>query len=340
MKRLSIFASYDVDNIIDDYIIFYLKELSKFSDIIYVSDCNIIEKELDKIKNYCIHIINGRHGEYDFGSYKRGFIYANENNILKNYDYLILCNDSVYGPFFNLENIINSLESKNTDVYSMFHCFKDNINNEHLQSYFISMNKNVFLSYWYFDFINSIHKEDNKDDIIFKYEEGMTSLFKKHGCSICSFLDSSIIEDKINSNIPYYYPFQSINHGFPFLKILLFRKSLYFYFTINEIINIFDFIKGNYNLNIIINHLNRVINKEDIKYLFRRFKELDFFIINKHFIKIKSIYMNNGKYRVILQLFSFFKLTIDIPKYFSFVYNKKYKDFSFILDYTIDSYIK
>ena len=330
MNRLSIFASYDKDNIIDDYVVFYLKELSKISDIIYVSDCDIFEEEFTKIKDYCIHIINGRHGEYDFGSYKRGFLYAKENNLLKDYDYLIFCNDSVYGPFFDLGSIINCLENKNTDVYSMFHCFKDKVNNEHLQSYFISMNKNIFLSSWYIEFMTSIQKEKNKDDIIFKYEEGMTSLFKKQGCSICSFLDSSIVKDQINSNIPYYYPLESINSGFPFLKILLFKNALYFYFTFDDILNICNVIKNNYDLNIIINHLNRVVNKEDIKYLFRRFKEFDFFILSKYFINIKSHYINNGKYRLIIRLFNFFNLTIDIPKYLSFC--NCHKDFNFILE--------
>ena len=38
MKRLAIFAHYDKDNIIDDYVIYYLKELKKsFETIIFVS---------------------------------------------------------------------------------------------------------------------------------------------------------------------------------------------------------------------------------------------------------------------------------------------------------------
>ena len=54
MKILTIFAGYDKDNIIDDYVLFYLKELSKFSDIIYIVDCEMPETELNKIKDYTI----------------------------------------------------------------------------------------------------------------------------------------------------------------------------------------------------------------------------------------------------------------------------------------------
>ena len=99
MKILAVFAGYDKDNIIDDYVVYYIKELKKIADIIYVSDCNMLDNELNKISEHCIHLINGHHGEYDFGSYKRGYLYAKENNILQNYNKIIFCNDSCYGPF-------------------------------------------------------------------------------------------------------------------------------------------------------------------------------------------------------------------------------------------------
>ncbi|MBT5828295.1 MAG: lipopolysaccharide biosynthesis-like protein, partial [Alphaproteobacteria bacterium] len=38
MKRITIFAHFDKQNIIDDYVIDYLKELRKYSEIIFVSD--------------------------------------------------------------------------------------------------------------------------------------------------------------------------------------------------------------------------------------------------------------------------------------------------------------
>lgn len=98
MKRLILFAGYDKDGILDEYVLFYLKELHKFADIIYVADCEMATSELSKITPYTIHAIAQRHGEYDFGSYKRAFIYAKENKLLQGYDELFLCNDSVYAP--------------------------------------------------------------------------------------------------------------------------------------------------------------------------------------------------------------------------------------------------
>ena len=46
MKRLCIFAHYDKDNLIDDYVIYYLRELKKsFNKIIFVSDSDYQKKK-------------------------------------------------------------------------------------------------------------------------------------------------------------------------------------------------------------------------------------------------------------------------------------------------------
>ena len=107
-NRVAIFAHFDKNNRIQDYVIYYLRELNKVIDkIIFVSDSNISVEELDKIQPYVKHAIVGRHGEYDFGSYKRGFIYAKTNNFLKNCYELIFCNDSCYGPLYPFEDVFN-----------------------------------------------------------------------------------------------------------------------------------------------------------------------------------------------------------------------------------------
>ena len=43
-----------------------------------------------------------RHSEYDFGSYKRAYNWAQENLDTAEYEFVYLVNDSVYGPLFDL----------------------------------------------------------------------------------------------------------------------------------------------------------------------------------------------------------------------------------------------
>ena len=47
---------------------------------------NKIPEELSKISDLVCHCEFKYHREYDFGSYKRAYLYAKKNNILKNYN--------------------------------------------------------------------------------------------------------------------------------------------------------------------------------------------------------------------------------------------------------------
>ena len=97
-ERIVIFAHYDKQNIIDPYVIDYLEELKKYSEIIFVSDGNLKDKELQKIQNLCFDNICQKHGEFDFGSYKRGFLLLKEKYTEKfnNLDEILFVNDSCY----------------------------------------------------------------------------------------------------------------------------------------------------------------------------------------------------------------------------------------------------
>lgn len=101
MKRVAIFAHYSKNNTIENYIIYLIKELKTIADkIIFISDSNLEEFELEKIKNYINYYDCKKHGEYDFGSNKKGFLWAKNNNLLIDCEELIFINDSCYGPLY------------------------------------------------------------------------------------------------------------------------------------------------------------------------------------------------------------------------------------------------
>ena len=82
MKSLCIFAHWDRDKIIDDYVIYYIKALKEVCEtIIFVSDCNLEASETSKLDNIADFVLAQKHGEYDFGSYKRGFLFAKEKGL-------------------------------------------------------------------------------------------------------------------------------------------------------------------------------------------------------------------------------------------------------------------
>ena len=73
-KNTAIFAGYSEDGSISEYVVTYLKKLKEIApNIIYVTDNQLSKNQLRKIKPYVNHVIAHRHGEYDWGSFKRGY---------------------------------------------------------------------------------------------------------------------------------------------------------------------------------------------------------------------------------------------------------------------------
>ena len=179
-KRLFLFAGYDRDGILDDTLIHYLNALSKLGDIILVMDCDVNDTSpLKGIKNL-LYFETVRHNEYDFGSYKRGYMWARNQKILGNYDWVYLVNDSVYGPLFDMEPCLKKLESQHADLTGMVDFF-DACTPKHVQSWFIGLSKKIAPSKMIYDFMQDIKKRHNKLEIICKYEVGLSRLILQNG---------------------------------------------------------------------------------------------------------------------------------------------------------------
>ena len=180
-KRLFLFAGYDRDGIVDDALIMYVRALSAHGDVVLCMDSDCKKSELAKLKPYVLHAMANRHGEYDFGSYKRAYLYARDNDLLNNYDNLYLVNDSVFGPLFNIEQTLKNMESTNTDATGMV--VATHKTHKYMESWFVRLNRKIFLSLWFDKFISSVQHEQFKYIITVKYEHGLTNIIHNNGCS-------------------------------------------------------------------------------------------------------------------------------------------------------------
>ena len=214
-KRLFLFAGYDKNGIIDDALIYYISALYKLGDIIVCIDCDCKKSETDKIKPYTIHTITNRHGEYDFGSYKRAYQYARDKNILQNYDYVYLVNDSVFGPMFDMKEIITKIEQLKTDAASIV--ISKHKTHEFMESWFVRLNKKIFMSDWFNKFLSSVKQESEKSTITIKYEHGLTNTIKNNKCSYSGVYD-------VYGRKTYNKPKTLFNQGCPFVKKLSFIR--------------------------------------------------------------------------------------------------------------------
>ncbi|WP_136800025.1 rhamnan synthesis F family protein [Desulfosediminicola ganghwensis] len=218
MKRLVIFAGYSEKQILHSYVIHYLNKLNEISDVIVVFDNYFNNDTIDEINKYAVKSISKHHGEYDFGSYKRGFVWALENDILKKYDSLTFCNDSVFGPLYNIEKIYNNFDAHHScDFWGMFKIVKKDI--EHIQSFYTVFKKNVFESDCFRDFVLNITKLDTRDEIVTKYEYGLSKVLHNQGyCSKGLFYGEKYSARNFNA-------LDLIVDGFPFMKKAIFKQN-------------------------------------------------------------------------------------------------------------------
>lgn len=191
-KRLFIFAAYDKDSIIDETLFYYLKKLSELGDIIFTMDNdNVSKKELNKIVKIpnVLSATAKRHGEYDFGSYKRGYSYAKNHKILKNYDFIYFVNDSVYGPLFDLKPVLEKMESENAGnawgMMGLHNTEKEQYGYpDHVQSWFVGIAGKICQESWFDEFMQDVKKQGTKGKIVWKYEVGLSQLLMSHNIKI------------------------------------------------------------------------------------------------------------------------------------------------------------
>lgn len=194
MKKVSravVFAHYDKDFIVDDYVLYYLKELRTVCDCLVFVSCNeLAQGEEQKLNGLADCIIAEKHSEYDFGSYKRGYFFLKNNEKFKEFDELLFVNDSCFGPLYPLVRVFEKMENTNADFWGITRNYYGiKIDNgtmkscprPHIQSYFIVFKRVVFESEIFEKFMENICAQEDKGRIIEKYEIGLSETLERYG---------------------------------------------------------------------------------------------------------------------------------------------------------------
>ncbi len=164
------------------------------------------------MQNLCHKIIAEKHGEYDFGSYKRGLEEAYQYS--QDYDAIIIANDSCYGPIKPLNNIFKTMEYSDCDFWGL--TVNQEIYLPHLQSYFLVFNKKIINSEIFRNFFRKVKRENSKQDIVENYEIALTPTFVDAGFKMDNFI-KKIFER--NPTLEFDLFTFLIKNDFPFFKV-------------------------------------------------------------------------------------------------------------------------
>jgi lipopolysaccharide biosynthesis protein len=165
-----LFSSFSFSGKIEDYVFYYLAELKKAGlSIAFISTSPLMDSCVERLSQYAFLIIERENCCPDFGSWKAALSLLNWG---KNLNSILLANDSVFGPFYELRNIISSMRQK-YDVWGMTDSYEIAY---HLQSYFLYFNKRAIKNPLFAGFFQSVNLSATKNEVIRNYEVGLSQL--------------------------------------------------------------------------------------------------------------------------------------------------------------------
>lgn len=215
-KKICLFAGYSPDFRVHDYVVYYIENLSEIADVHYLADCEMAQTELDRLGSYTVSADGFRHGTYDFGSWKE-LIHRIGWEKINEYDELILCNDSCYGPVFGFGDVFEKMSLRNVDFWGL--SSSPELSTLHLQSYFLVFTREVFRSAVFKSFFEGIRAHPDFWDVITNYEIALTRMLANEGFRFEAFFKG---RSEIN---PTTFPLSILrDFRFPLIKIKAFTN--------------------------------------------------------------------------------------------------------------------
>jgi lipopolysaccharide biosynthesis protein len=148
-RLAAIYVHFDPDGQVDDYVVHQVSELADAGfRVTFVSNSPTLPPDSRaRISAFCKDIIWRFNTGYDFGAYKDGI--ASIIN-LDQLDGLLLMNDSVYGPFRQLREVLSRLDGSTADFWGIADSFEYQ---HHIQTFFMfffptALRSPAFRNFW------------------------------------------------------------------------------------------------------------------------------------------------------------------------------------------------
>jgi lipopolysaccharide biosynthesis protein len=172
----AVYAHFDRHGIIHDYVHEQLRALVAAGfRITFVSNApEFPQTSVAEISNSCRQILWRRNAGYDFGAYKDGIKAVGD---LDQVDRLLLMNDSIYGPFYPLTQILAAVDPLQTDFWGITDSWELAY---HIQSYFMIFFQGALRSPEFRKFWRRFPYVNKKQWVIERGEIGLSQLLVQH----------------------------------------------------------------------------------------------------------------------------------------------------------------
>ncbi len=235
---MAILCFYEEEGYVDSYIYYLVKELLSISSkVIIVSNGKMEEKARVYFEQcHCVVWIRENKG-YDASAYKYAITRIGRDK-LKNFDQIILCNDTFFGPFISMKSIFGEMDANKCDFWGI--SYQDTNLVQFIGSYFLVFGERTIQSDDLFNYFEKMQEIVEYQDALIYFEFGIFLYFKRKGYII----GSCVSKKKYFSNV--IYPYENLKYE----HLPIIKKRAFMINNDWDLTKAMRFIQDNYDYNI------------------------------------------------------------------------------------------
>ena len=196
MRRAIILAHHDPDGIVDPHVIHALRAYRALTDRLVVVSTSL-RRLPDELVGTVDTFLPRENVGYDFGSWQAGLRMLSPSGGVDaaGFDEVVCVNDSVYGPLFDPAPMFTDPRTAGADLWGMVISTQPprhggTIPRPHLQSWFLAARRALLASSCWSDFWSGVVPQSTKDDVISRYEVGLSEQVMAAGFRIAALYDA------------------------------------------------------------------------------------------------------------------------------------------------------
>ncbi|OGV76700.1 MAG: hypothetical protein A3K19_18105 [Lentisphaerae bacterium RIFOXYB12_FULL_65_16] len=180
VKKVCLYAHYDRDSRVEDYVLNCIQELSKLGyGVVFVTvSRHLTAESIERLAPFCAWIVHRKNRGWDFGSWK---VASRFTGPLESYDEVVLANDSVYGPVKALGPIFEKMGKNEAALWGITDSW---MNRYHVQSYFAVLRKSYLALPAFKTFWENIRFVRDRYFVVSRYEMGLTQTAIRAGLPV------------------------------------------------------------------------------------------------------------------------------------------------------------
>lgn len=235
-NRACIYFFYDKHGVVDDYIIYQLKDLKRNVSFLHcVVNGRLTEEGRKKLEPIADEIYVRENQGMDVGAYQAAIRRIGWDKV-SGYDELVLMNSTCFGPVFPFQECFDWAAAQDVDFWGMTMGICDihrvspdyaeyPFARQHVQSYFLVVRQSLLCSRDYREFMESRPEIRSYADSSFYYENEFTNYFRVKGYSFATYCDCTELL-KLHDYPMMIFPLQLIEeHRCPLIKKKVFTES-------------------------------------------------------------------------------------------------------------------